>query len=62
MTPRHTKRLLLLAIAAVLLGVSAQYGFGDAWASQYTYAFAPDKTDTSPKTPPPRINMPEPDP
>ncbi|GGD95850.1 M1 family metallopeptidase [Paenibacillus nasutitermitis] len=61
MTPRHAKRLLLFAIAAVLLGVSAQHGFGDAWTSQYTYAFAPDKPNTAPKMTPPRPSAPEPD-
>ncbi|MUT67909.1 M1 family metallopeptidase [Paenibacillus sp. NEAU-GSW1] len=41
MTPRHVKRLLLFTLTAVLLGLSIQQGFGHAWQSQYTYAFAP---------------------
>jgi len=45
MTPHHTKRLLLFALIAVLIGVTAQEGFGHAWASQYTYALAPAKAE-----------------
>lgn len=41
MTPRYVKRILLVILAAVMLGLSVQYGFGNAWQSQYTYAFAP---------------------
>lgn len=41
MTPRYFKRILLVILAAVLLGLSVQQGFGTAWQSQYTYAFAP---------------------
>lgn len=41
MTPRYIKRILLVILAAVLLGLSVQQGFGNAWQSQYTYAFAP---------------------
>ncbi|MFB9330703.1 M1 family metallopeptidase [Paenibacillus aurantiacus] len=52
MTPRLAKRLLLFAVAAALLGVSAREGFGDAWVSQYTYAFAPSHMDVSPTAKP----------
>lgn len=41
MTPRYFKRILLVILAVVMLGLSVQYGFGTAWQSQYTYAFAP---------------------
>ncbi|MFF2484237.1 M1 family metallopeptidase [Paenibacillus sp. NPDC058071] len=41
MTPRRLKIALLLTLTAVLLGLSIQQGFGHAWQSQYTYAFAP---------------------
>lgn len=50
MKPSHAKRLLLFALIVVLLGATARQGFGDAWLSQYTYAFAPDKPDTAPKS------------
>ncbi|MBB3114667.1 hypothetical protein FHS18_006807 [Paenibacillus phyllosphaerae] len=50
MSPRLAKRLVLFAIAAVLLGVSAREGFGDAWVSQYTYAFAPASGAALPQT------------
>ncbi|MFD0713137.1 M1 family metallopeptidase [Paenibacillus sp. GCM10027626] len=40
MTPHHTKRLLMLALLAVLVGVTAREGFSSAWVSQYTYANA----------------------
>jgi len=43
MTPHHTKRLLLLALIAVLIGVTVREGLGHAWASQYTDALAPAK-------------------
>ncbi|CAH1199341.1 hypothetical protein PAECIP111893_01322 [Paenibacillus plantiphilus] len=55
MKPRHTKRLLFFALIVALLGVTAQQGFGDAWVSQYTYAFAPDKPNTAPKPSPPQV-------
>ena len=41
MRSRQTKHLLLCVLIAVLLGVTAQQGFGDAWVSQYTFASAP---------------------
>ncbi|OBZ15654.1 MULTISPECIES: M1 family metallopeptidase [Bacillales] len=41
MTPRYFKQILFVILAAVLLGLSVQQGFGTAWQSQYTYAFAP---------------------
>ncbi|CAM4367465.1 M1 family metallopeptidase [Paenibacillus alkaliterrae] len=41
MTPRYSKRILLVILAVVLLGLSVQHDFGTAWQSQYTYAFAP---------------------
>ena len=41
--------LLLFVLAAVLIGVTAQQGFGDAWVSQYTFASAPAKKDAAPK-------------
>jgi hypothetical protein len=41
MTPRYIKQILLVILAVVLLGLSVQQGFGTAWQSQYTYAFAP---------------------
>ncbi|MFC4778929.1 M1 family metallopeptidase [Paenibacillus sp. GCM10023252] len=40
MTPRHVTRLALFLLTAILLVFSLQ-GFGDAWLSQYTYAYAP---------------------
>jgi len=45
MTPHHTKRLLLFALIAVLIGVTAREEFGHAWASQYTSALAPAKAE-----------------
>lgn len=49
MTPRNVKRFLLVVLAVVLLGLSVQNGFGNAWQSQYTYAFAPTaKTSSAP--------------
>jgi hypothetical protein len=44
MTPRYFKQILFVILAAVLLGLSVQQGFGTAWQSQYTYAFAPAAT------------------
>jgi hypothetical protein len=41
MTPRYFKRISLVILAVALLGISLQHGFGTAWQSQYTYAFAP---------------------
>ncbi|NIK79855.1 hypothetical protein FHS15_005022 [Paenibacillus castaneae] len=41
MTPRYFKRFIFVILAVVTLGISVQYGFGAAWQSQYTYAFAP---------------------
>ncbi|UVI30536.1 M1 family metallopeptidase [Paenibacillus spongiae] len=61
MTPRHAKRLLLFVLAAVLIGVTAREGFGDAWLSQYTYAFAPAKANTAPRAKPVPQSTPEPD-
>ncbi|MHA6482019.1 M1 family metallopeptidase [Paenibacillus sp. strain BS8-2] len=54
MTPRNVKRLLFGLLATVLLVISVQYGFGNAWQSQYTYAFAPAAGGT--KTAPPAAN------
>jgi hypothetical protein len=58
MTPRNVKRLLFGLLAAVLLVISVQYGFGNAWQSQYTYAFAPAAGGT--KTAPPAANSAKP--
>ncbi|GBG11368.1 EnpEP protein [Paenibacillus agaridevorans] len=41
MTPRNVKRLIFGLLAALLLVISVQFGFGNAWQSQYTFAFAP---------------------
>lgn len=41
MTPRFVKRIAFIALTAVLLGLSLQQGFGEAWLSQYTYATSP---------------------
>ncbi|SDX86657.1 M1 family aminopeptidase [Paenibacillus sp. CF384] len=60
MNPRHAKRFLLFALVAVILGLTARQGFGDAWVSQYTYASAPAKKDTAPKPTAPS-SAPEPD-
>ncbi|MCQ6561874.1 M1 family metallopeptidase [Paenibacillus mendelii] len=61
MTPRHIKRLLLFVLVAVLLGVTAREGFGDAWVSQYTYAFAPTKANTAQRAKPAPQSTAEPD-
>ncbi|GGG25200.1 M1 family metallopeptidase [Paenibacillus abyssi] len=41
MFPRYMKRITLFTLIAVLLVISIQQGFGDAWISRYSYAFAP---------------------
>lgn len=51
MTPRNVKRLFFGLLAAILLVISVKFGFGNAWQSQYTYAFAPAAGAT--KTAPP---------
>ncbi|WP_338553948.1 M1 family metallopeptidase [Paenibacillus sp. KS-LC4] len=38
MTPGPFKRIALILLSAVLLGLSLHHGFGNAWLSQYTYA------------------------
>lgn len=58
MTPRHVTRLLFGLLAAVLLVISVQYGFGNAWQSQYTYAIAPAAGGTM--TAPPAANSAKP--
>ncbi|MFC4811987.1 M1 family metallopeptidase [Paenibacillus sp. GCM10023250] len=52
MKPHLAKRLLLFALAAALIGVTAPEGFGHAWISQYTYASAPAKDAPRPAAPP----------
>ncbi|MDQ0116334.1 M1 family metallopeptidase [Paenibacillus harenae] len=66
MTPRYVKRILLVMLGIVLLGVSVQYGFGNAWQSQYTYALAPASNSkqqppaSAPKTAkPPVVQQPD---
>ncbi|QHT58854.1 M1 family metallopeptidase [Paenibacillus lycopersici] len=49
MNPRYAKRILLFALAAVIIGVTARQGFGNAWVSQYTFASVPAKQDGAPK-------------
>lgn len=64
MTPRHVKRILLFTLAVVLLGLSIQQGFGHAWQSQYTYAYAPvakAKPGSAQNTAKPPIAVAEPD-
>ena len=62
MRSRQTKHLLLCVLIAVLLGVTAQQGFGDAWVSQYTFASAPIvKPDTAAKPVPSTQGTQEPD-
>lgn len=41
MTPRTIKQMLIGTLTAVLLVISLQFGFGNAWQSQYTYALTP---------------------
>ncbi|MFD0590479.1 M1 family metallopeptidase [Paenibacillus sp. GCM10027627] len=41
MSPRYVKRIVFGTLAVVLIALSVRYGFGNAWQSQYTYAFAP---------------------
>ncbi|WP_270167356.1 M1 family metallopeptidase [Paenibacillus sp. SYP-B4298] len=41
MIPRRTKGIVAAILMAILIGASLQQGFGDAWQSAYTYAFAP---------------------
>ncbi|MBH5319824.1 M1 family metallopeptidase [Paenibacillus sp. GSMTC-2017] len=53
MTPRNIKRLIFSLLGAVLLIVSVKYGFGNAWQSQYTYAFAPAAKAMQPVSPAP---------
>ncbi|QHW32007.1 M1 family metallopeptidase [Paenibacillus rhizovicinus] len=60
MNPRHAKRILLFVLAAVLIGVTARQGFGNAWVSQYTFASAPAKKDAAPKPAAPPVAQ-EPD-
>ncbi|MDQ6420158.1 M1 family metallopeptidase [Paenibacillus sp. LHD-117] len=58
MTPRNVKRLLFGLLAAALLAISVQFGFGNAWQSQYTYAFAP--AAKAPNASPPAANSAKP--
>ncbi|MFS0724763.1 M1 family metallopeptidase [Paenibacillus sp. 1P07SE] len=41
MIPRHAKKIVFVVLLASLLVWSLQHGFGEAWQSQYTYAYAP---------------------
>ena len=63
MTPRNVNRVLFGLLAAVLLVLSVRYGFGNAWQSQYTYAFAPAAVTKkpAPNTAKPQV-VPQPDP
>ncbi|MFD1957116.1 M1 family metallopeptidase [Paenibacillus thailandensis] len=47
MTPRLIKRIAFITVSAVLLVLSVRQGFGEAWQSQYTYAFSPDASGTA---------------
>lgn len=51
MTPRNFKRISLVILAVVMLGLSLQYGFGTAWQSQYTFALAPAASAKQPPAP-----------
>ncbi|EFM09616.1 Peptidase M1 membrane alanine aminopeptidase [Paenibacillus curdlanolyticus YK9] len=41
MTPRHVKGIAVALLLAAVFSVTLSQGFGDAWKSQYTYAFSP---------------------
>ncbi|MBD2871631.1 M1 family metallopeptidase [Paenibacillus arenilitoris] len=58
MTPRNVKRIILVTLAVVLLGISVQYGFGTAWQSQYTFAIAPAAKSKQPPAPAPKTAKP----
>jgi len=58
MTPRQIKRILLITLGVVLLGLSIQQGFGNAWQSQYTLAIAPAMTNPAP-APAPNSSKPQ---
>lgn len=58
MTPSNVKRLLFGLLAIALLVIAVQFEFGNAWQSQYTYAFAPAAGGT--KTAPPAANSAKP--
>ncbi|MEK3884086.1 M1 family metallopeptidase [Paenibacillus sp. PL2-23] len=58
MTPRHIKLISFGSLAAVLLALSLQNGFGNAWLSQYTYALAPAASVTAPVAPAPNTAKP----
>ncbi|GKU77679.1 M1 family metallopeptidase [Paenibacillus sp. L3-i20] len=59
MTPRNVKRILFSLFAAVLLILSVNYGFGNAWQSQFTYAFAPAAKAMLPTLPAPNSAKPQ---
>lgn len=58
MTPRHIRLFIFGSLAAVLLVLSLQNGFGNAWLSQYTYALAPAASVMQPITPAPNSAKP----
>lgn len=59
MTPRNVKRLLFITLGIALLGAALQYGFGNAWQSQYTYALAPaSKSGNAPSAVPKSVKPP----
>ncbi|GBF77848.1 hypothetical protein PA598K_06424 [Paenibacillus sp. 598K] len=41
MIPSLTKKIVFVALLASLLALSLQHGFGEAWQSQYMYAYTP---------------------
>lgn len=59
MTPRTVKRLIFGSLAAVFLLLSVKYGFGNAWQSQFTYAFAPAAQVKQPNAPAPKSAKPQ---
>lgn len=59
MTPRNVRRILFGTLVAVMLAISLHYGFGNAWQSQYTYAFTMAAA-TKPAAPPPAANAAKP--